>query len=228
MADLSLAPPKTTTVAPASSASLAARERIVAAALDCIAARGLSTLTVEEIAARADCSRATVYRAYPGGRDHLIRSVAAHELERYRSELDRALDRTEDLEVLVVTALVTTSRFVAHSRPLQYLLVHEPEAVLPHVAFERLDPVFGAATRLLGPHVGRFVAEAHVAEVCEWVARLALAYTLLPASTDLTDRVQAQTLVRRYVLPGLAPLSKSPGPRTVHPRTYAHPIGDQP
>ncbi len=58
----------------------ASDERIVDGALRCIARWGLAKTTVEDVAREAGCSRATLYRAFPGGKDAILAAVAAAEL----------------------------------------------------------------------------------------------------------------------------------------------------
>src|SRR5215470_16145751 len=48
------------------------RERIIDAADECFARYGVAKTTVEDIAAAATLSRATVYRSFTGGRDEVI------------------------------------------------------------------------------------------------------------------------------------------------------------
>ncbi|SDU53103.1 TetR/AcrR family transcriptional regulator [Gordonia westfalica] len=67
----------------------AARRRLVSEAAALIAARGLEAFSVDELAVRAHCSRATIYR-HAGGRTALIEAVlattAAPVLESIREE----------------------------------------------------------------------------------------------------------------------------------------------
>ena len=48
------------------------RQRTIEATYACVARRGIAKTTVEDVAREAGISRATVYRAFPGGRDELI------------------------------------------------------------------------------------------------------------------------------------------------------------
>ena len=43
-------------------------ERILDAAIACVAVQGVRATTVDDVAHAAGCSRATVYRTFPGGR----------------------------------------------------------------------------------------------------------------------------------------------------------------
>ena len=51
------------------------RERVLEACYACIARHGLDRTTVEDVAREAGLSRATIYRAFPGGRDDLVRET---------------------------------------------------------------------------------------------------------------------------------------------------------
>ena len=66
-----------------------ARRRLVSQAAALIASRGLDAFSIDELAARAHCSRATIYR-HAGGRAQLIEAVlsttAAPVLESIRAE----------------------------------------------------------------------------------------------------------------------------------------------
>src|SRR5262245_11957892 len=66
------------------------RERIVNAAEGCFARYGVGKTTVEDIAAAAGLSRATVYRSFAGGRDEVILAVLLRDLRRF---LDRLATR---------------------------------------------------------------------------------------------------------------------------------------
>jgi len=86
------------------------------------------------------------------------------------------------------------------------VLANEPVAILSHVAFDKSPVVFAAAEALLAPRLARHLPAARVAEVAEWVARLALSHLALsatPIGTDLADRPAAAHLVTTFVLPGI-------------------------
>ena len=53
------------------------RQRIIEASYVCVARRGVAKTTVEDMAREAGMSRATIYRAFPGGRDEVINATVA-------------------------------------------------------------------------------------------------------------------------------------------------------
>src|SRR5688572_13526843 len=116
-----------------------AAHRITRAALRCIARWGVAKTTLDDIAREAGCSRATVYRTFPGGKDVVVEALVREELGLFFSHLAADLDEAGDLESLLVTALTSSYRAIRDHEALQFLLAHEPEVVLPLVAFGQYD-----------------------------------------------------------------------------------------
>ena len=180
--------------------------RLVDAALRCVARWGVAKTTVEDVAREAGCSRATLYRAFPGGKDPLFETVVALEVGRLVSGVTAAIEQADDLEAAVVGAVTRAARLVAGHAALRFLLTHEPGLVLPHLAFRRLDELLARVRVEFGPPLARLLGdEAEAARAAEWVARIVLSYTCSPAAgVDLTDDASVRRLVRAFVLPGLA------------------------
>ena len=182
-------------------------ERIVDAALRCIARWGVGKTTLDDVAREAGCSRATVYRAVPGGKDGLIETVVRTEAFRFFAALAERLDAVADqgLEELLVTGMSEAGhRFSTHPA-LQYLVANEPEAVVPRLAFGEMDRVLRTATSFAAPWVARYLPAEQASRVAEWAARILLSYASCPAEGfDLGDEASVRNLVRTFVLPGLA------------------------
>ncbi len=188
--------------------------RIIDALLDCIGQWGIAKTTADDVARAAGISRATLYRAFPGGKDVVFETALHHETARFIATLTDRLDEATTLEDAAVLGLTEAARFLTGHEALRYLLAHEPERVLPAFAFHRLDRALAIATAATAPHLRRFVEDDEAAAAgAEWVVRILLAYALDPApSVDLTDEVGVRRFVRTYVVPALsAPLST---PRT--------------
>ena len=93
-----------TAAAPASSISPAGpssesphRVRIIDGTLACLARHGTVKTTVDDIARESGVSRATVYRAFPGGRDEILGAVVDTEMARLFSALGVCLGTAGDL-----------------------------------------------------------------------------------------------------------------------------------
>lgn len=180
--------------------------RIVDAAVRCVARWGLTKTTLEDVAREAGCSRATLYRTFPGGKEALFGAVAAVELSRLEAAVATAVDAAGgDLEGALVAAVTAVAGHVEAHAAFQFLLAHEPGLVLPHLAFHRLDALLARVRAFGGPLLERHLGADDAAATAEWVARIVISYTCSPAAgVQLTDAAAVRRLVRAFVLPGLS------------------------
>lgn len=168
----------------------------------------MSKTTLDDVARAAGCSRATLYRAFPGGKDAVVRAVVETELARLFSELAVHMGEAGNLEDALVAGVSIASNRIAGHHALLFLLEHEPEIVLPHLAFSHHDQVLITAANFAAPFLGRWLAHYEAVRVAEWSARIVFSYALNPADgIDLTDPVSARRVVRTYVLPGVRVLA---------------------
>jgi len=203
----------------------ALEQRILDAALVCIARWGVAKTTLDDIAREARCSRATVYRLVPGGKDGLMLAAAERELARFFAHLAERLEAESTLVGRLAVGIAESMLVVSGHEALQYLVEHEPEVVLPFVSFDALDPLFGAAASFGAATLGTFLEPADARAIGEWVARIVVSYGFEPDdSLDLTDARTAERFVLRY-LPHLNPagapaLSPADARRTEQERTH--------
>lgn len=188
----------------------ASRARIIEAAARCVARWGIAKTTIDDVAREAGMSRATVYRAF-GGKDELVVAVGLYEEGRFFAALGPELERAATLEDTLVAAVCRGSRWLYENDVLAYLLQHEPAALLPHIAFDRIGPLLYRTHAVLDPYLTRFVDATTSRQLSEWATRVVLSYWVKPSDRlDLTDETQARHLVTRYLLPGLAGLPTDP------------------
>lgn len=181
-------------------------ERICDATLACVARWGITKTTLEDVAREAGIGRATIYRTFRGGKAEVLRAVLAREATRFTAAVDDAIGAAgDDLEDVVVAGVVSAAGQLEGHAALRYLFAHEPDLVLPHVAFNRLGVLFDLVARYADPHLARFLPDAERrARAAEWLARVVLTYVFNPADgVDLADPKAARHLVRTFVLPGL-------------------------
>jgi AcrR family transcriptional regulator len=186
--------------------------RIVEAMLDCIGRWGIAKTTADDIARAAGISRATLYRAFPGGKDVAFEAMLRHEAARFFAVVTQRLDSADTAEDLLVIGIVEAARFLTHHQALRYLLAHEPERVLPAFAFHRLDRALAVATAFTAPHLRRFVPDDDTAaRQAEWIVRILLSYAVNPSPTlDLTDDSSVRRFVATYLVPALGPPPTTP------------------
>lgn len=179
-------------------------ERVLVATITCLGRWGLAKTTLDDIAREAGISRASVYRLFPGGKDTVVRAAVAAELAAFEDALSRRLACVDELEDVLVTCLTcATGAFRSHEA-LQFLLVHEPGQVLPHLAFDQFDNVLAGAARMAAPWLEPLLGADDAARAAEWVTRLVLSYSLVPSEHfDLGDEGDARRFARTFLLPGL-------------------------
>lgn len=180
-------------------------DRILDAALVCIARWGLAKTGLDDVAREAGVSRATVYRAFPGGKDALAEALARSELARFFAAVDARLAAAGTLEDLLVAGMTEAATRIMSHGALRALITFEPDVVLPRLAFDRMNDVLALCTSLAAPHLSRFVDRETAGRVAEWATRVVLSYCSWPSvDVDLTDDVSTRRLVRQLFLPALA------------------------
>lgn len=174
--------------------------RILDAALVCVARWGIAKTTLDDIAREAGCSRATVYRLVPGGKDGLMVAAGERELARFFAHLGSRLAAEDTLVGRLAVGIAASVRVVRGHAALQYLIEHEPEVVLPVISFDALDPLLAAAADFGAVALGPFLDEDEARVTAEWVARIVLSYGFEPDERlDLTDIGTANRFVHRYL-----------------------------
>jgi AcrR family transcriptional regulator len=186
------------------------RVRIVEATLACIARFGLAKTTLDDVARQSGYSRATLYRAFPGGKEALLEAVVDTEVSRLFSELAVVMGEAESLEDVLVAGMTRAAERIVDHQALWLLMEHEPEVMLPHLAFDHRDRLLAEVAAFVAPFLGRWLAHEEALRVAEWATRVELSYLECPAeSVGLTDAADVRRLVRTYVLPGINVLAQA-------------------
>jgi TetR/AcrR family transcriptional regulator, repressor for uid operon len=176
--------------------------RVLDAALTCLGRVGLAKTTLDDVAREAGCARATVYRCF-ANKQQLLVALVAREVQALRDTVVAASERDESLGESITTVVTTAAQSLADNRALAFIAVHEPEAILPFLAFEREDAVLSTATALVAPAFTRFVGADDAIRLGEWLARLTLSYLFSPSENfDIADRAHVRALVDDFVVPG--------------------------
>jgi AcrR family transcriptional regulator len=183
------------------------RVRMVDAALTCLARQGLGKTTVDDIAREAGFSRATLYRTFPGGKEAVIAAVVETEVARLFSSLAVVMGEATDLEDVLVAGMVESARRLSGHGALAYLLIHEPDVILPRLVFAEMDRILFTAGDFAAPFFARWLSRDEASRAAEWAVRIVLTYLADPApGTDLSDPGDTRALVRAFVMPGILAL----------------------
>lgn len=183
------------------------RIRVVDATLRCVARQGTHGTTVDDVAREAGVSRATLYRAFPGGKEAVLAAAVETEVARLFSAVAVAMGEAGDLEDALVAGTVVAARRLTGHPALGTLLRDEPDVVLPHLAFDRMDRVLLVAGDFATPFLARWLEPEQAARAAEWAVRILVSYLATPRpGADLTDPGQARHVVGTFVIPGIQAL----------------------
>jgi AcrR family transcriptional regulator len=182
------------------------RIRIVDATLDCLARQGVHKTTFDDIARQSGFSRATVYRAFPGGKDAVLAAVVDTELARFFSQLAVAMGGATDIEDVLVAGITEAARQLLGHPALAFVRTHEAGLVTAHLAFAEMDRVLAVASGFAAPFLGRWLEPDQAMRAAEWATRIVLSYLGSPSDVDLTSTADVSHMVQRFVLPGVQAL----------------------
>jgi AcrR family transcriptional regulator len=190
-------------------------ERILDATLALVSRWGVTKTALADIAKEAGCSRATLYRAFPGGKQHLFLALGTRELGDYHQAIVDAIDASEDLHDALTRALVVAARHLHDHDAAQFVLEHEPELLLPFLGFHQVDVLYRHTAAAIGPHLERYLSADRAGWAAEWGARLFITYLFNPdPELDLASVPDARELVGRFLLPALATSATPATPET--------------
>jgi AcrR family transcriptional regulator len=183
--------------------------RLLDGAVACIARVGVSKTTLDDVAREAGCSRATLYRYFPG-KPALVGALVAREAATLSTVLRCASADAESLSDAVVDIVVAAAGWLAAHPALNFIMTAEPEVLLPHLAFDGADRVLRAGAAVVAPSLERFVGADASLRAGEWLARMILTYVGSPTdAVDLADPSSVRRLVADFVVPGLISVSIS-------------------
>jgi AcrR family transcriptional regulator len=188
------------------------RQRIIEATYACVARRGLAKTTVEDAAKEAEVSRATVYRAFPGGREELINAVVSWAMLDFFARLYEHVQGADSLEQVMEQGIMFAHRAILGHDVLQRVMQTEPDKLLPALTFESIRIREGIATFLVPYLAQRGVAPGvDLDEAADFLARMILSHMSAPGRWDLDDPEQVARLVESELLAGV--VARPPAPR---------------
>ena len=176
--------------------------RILDAGLECVARYGVAKTTVDDIAKAAGCSRATLYRNF-ANKSVILSTIVQRELADLADAIDDSVDPLGSLSQAMCATILTVARRLDGIAALRFVLTHEPEAIVPHLAFDRADVGLAMASdvgvRLYAPWLTADAA----GRAGELTARVVLSHLTHTQIGLLTDPISVQQLVHDFLVPGL-------------------------
>ncbi len=181
-------------------------DRVLDAAMAAVERWGLARLTIDDIAAAAGVSRATLYRMFPGGKDVLFEALRVREIEQFFARLTAHLHPVTDLDDLLVRIVVLATRELRDDQHLAAMLATEPGDTLGQLTVEGLPRIIRAASTFLQPLVDPYLPRTESARLVELLARLVISYFLAPSDhVDLGSPESARSFLNTFVLPAFEP-----------------------
>ncbi len=182
--------------------------RILDATLDLAAESGVRRLTVEDVAARAEVGRVTVYRRF-GSKQALMDALAVRESARLFAILDAEVPQDEPVEDRIAAGFVTSLRLAREHPLLSRLARIEPESVLAALTADGAAAFALArgflAARLREAQIDGDIDAIDVEQAAEILVRLCVSFVLVRDSVlPLDDPDQAADVARRLIAPVVA------------------------
>jgi AcrR family transcriptional regulator len=176
--------------------------RVLDAAKSCCARWGFEKVTIDDIAAAARVSRATIYRMFPGGKDVLFEALRVRRLEQFFALLLRRVEGADTLEDLLVRAVVAATQELRADEHLALMLASEPGRTLSQLTVEGLPRIIRFANAFLAPLAEPYLDREQARALIDVLARLTISYFLAPSDTvDLGDEESARTFLAPFLTP---------------------------
>ena len=170
------------------------------AAKHCCERFGIAKVTIDDIAAEAQVSRATLYRMFPGGKDVLFDALRVRELEDFFTTLRAEVTSADTLEELLVRLVVCATRELRADDHLAVMLASEPGETVSQLTVDGLPRIIRVASAFLVPLVDPFLDRPIGRSLIDVLARLVLSYFLAPSDDlDLGDEASARAFLRPFI-----------------------------
>ncbi|MFN7151444.1 MAG: TetR/AcrR family transcriptional regulator [Microthrixaceae bacterium] len=184
------------------------RERIMEATVRCVEDSGVRGFSLEQVAARAEVSRTTIYNQFPGGRSQLVEATATWEIARFWGRLAEAVQDLPTLEDRLVLGLVLGRKVMSRSRIVSNLM--DPDVAELIAAVRPSEPIIHGVIRdymrdalEAEAMAGRLRPGVDPEDAADYLMRMTLSWLGSPAGVDLTDEVATRKVVRSQFLAGI-------------------------
>jgi AcrR family transcriptional regulator len=176
-------------------------DRILDATRACLERWGVARFTIADVCATAGVSRATVYRAFPGGRETLLEALRVRELATFLTTVRLHTDGAADLEDLIVRCMTVATSELRHDAHLATMLAAAPGEVATQLTVAGVPRIVRLATEYFTPLLEQFVARGRALELVELLVRVVISYFLSPSPRyDFARAQDAREFVRLHVL----------------------------
>jgi AcrR family transcriptional regulator len=156
------------------------RSQVLDGVMACLARWGIGKTTLDDVAAASGCSRATIYRLFPGGKEALFGALVQREVSGFFADIERQLDEARTLSELLRRGMTAALQQIWDHPALRYVVEHEPGTVVPNLVTAGLGPLVEVAGSFVAPRLRPHVDERSAPIAAEWIVRLTLSYAAAP------------------------------------------------
>jgi AcrR family transcriptional regulator len=182
--------------------AISPEQRVLDAAKRCTEKWGFDRVTIDDIAAEARVSRATIYRLFPGGKDVLFEALRVQELEDFFSRLLAAIGKPDHLEELLVRTVAASMRDLRADQHLAVMLATAPGDTLGELTVHGMPRIVRVASTFLTPLVEPYLGRREASQVVELLVRLVISGFLAPSDqVDFSVEADARRFIRKFILP---------------------------
>ena len=161
---------------------------------------GVERLTINDVCDTANISRATLYRAFPGGKEVLLEALRVRETETFFTTLRAHAEGETTLEDTIVRCMVVATTELRSDQHLALMLAAEPNEVLSQLTVQGMPRIVRVATAYLMPLLQPHLSRDEAAELVEVLARMVISYFLAPSQQfDFTKESHARAFVRAHI-----------------------------
>lgn len=185
------------------------RTRVVNATLDEMAKGHYDDFSLTRVMKAAGVSRATLYRAFPGGRDALLSASVARESSRFFVAVADAMASAPTMHDSLLAGMTTTWSHLASHAALMGVWKAKPEVILRSLRFEEATKTYFAASSLVQPMLAQWLDPEEAGRLAEWLCRIVVSYWVNPADyLDIADPKSIASFYGNHVAASVERLAK--------------------
>lgn len=185
------------------------RGRILDAAYREVAAGRYRQFTVGALTTTSGVSRATIYRAFAGGRAAIVDALRDRELGSLYAAVAQAMAAEDALQESVLAGLSTLWLHASMNEAIQGFARTEPELLRRSLRFDAGAQTYLAASNAARPLLARWVGPATAGRIAEYLCRVVVAYVLIPAPyVDPASPTSVATFYSRHIYPAVSRMAE--------------------
>jgi AcrR family transcriptional regulator len=185
------------------------RTRVVNATLEEMASGHYDDFSLTRVMKAAGVSRATLYRAFPGGRDALLSAAVTRESSRFFVAVADAMASAPTMHDSLLAGITNTWSHLTSHAALLGVWKEKPEVILRSLRFDEATKTYFVASSLVQPMLSQWLEAEEAGRLAEWLCRIVVSYWTNPADyLDITDPKSIALFYANHVAASVERLAK--------------------